>query len=290
MRNRWGPKVISIVTISMNQGRFLPAAVDSVLAQRDVDLEYFIVDAGSTDGSREYLAALTDPRVKLLLEPDQGPADGLNKGVRCTSGSVVGCLNADDIYLAGTLRGVDDVFRSTPHVDVVYGDGWIIDRDDRVVRHFESTPWELRQYLYGGVNVLQQSTFFRRAAFARTSGFNTLNVTCWDGELLVDLALASARFRHVRTDWSAFRLHSEGISGSGRLEARYQEDRRRFVARTLGRGPSPIDPVLGLAARCTKLLRTPGYALRRLTSRPGAESRIERGPDGYVVRSDLART
>ena len=282
--------MISIITISMNQGRYLPAAVTSVLSQRDVALEYVIVDAGSTDGSREYLATLTDPRVRLMFEPDKGPADGLNKGVRSTNGVVVGYLNADDVYLAGALRGVDHVFRREPGVDVVYGDGWVMDGEGRVLRHYESTPWGLRQYLYGGVNVLQQSTFFRRSVFERTAGFNTLNVTCWDGELLVDLALAGARFRHVRIDWSAFRLHSDGISGSGRLEARYQQDRRRFVARTLGRGPSSVDAVLDLSARGTKLLRSPGYALRRLTSRPGAESRIERGPDGYVVRSDLART
>ncbi len=282
--------MISVVTISMNQGQFLPTAVDSVLSQGDVDVEYVIVDAGSTDGTREYLATLRDSRVSLVLEPDHGPADGLNKGVRFTSGAVIGYLNADDVYLEGALRGVDDIFRREPWVDVVYGDGWIIDGDNRVLRHFDSTPWGLRPYLYGGVSVLQQSTFFRRAAFDRTPGFNTLNVTCWDGELLVDLALAGARFRHVRADWSAFRLHSEGISGSGRLEGRYQEDRRHFVARTIGRGPSPVDPVLGLLARGTKLLRSPGYALRRLTSRPGAESRIEPGPDGYVVRSDLART
>lgn len=280
--------MISIVTISMNQGQFLPTAVDSVLSQRDVDVEYVIVDAGSTDGTREYLATLRDPRVRLVLEPDQGPADGLNKGVRCTSGAVIGYLNADDVYLEGAHRGVDDAFRREPWVDVVYGDGWIIDGEGQVVRHFESTPWGLRQYLFGGVSVLQQSTFFRRAAFDRTAGFNTLNVTCWDGELLADLALAGARFRHVRADWSAFRLHSEGISGSGRLEARYQEDRRRFVARTIGRGPSPIDPVLGFSARGAKILRSPGYALRRLRPRSVTGSRIERGPGGYVVRSDLA--
>ena len=282
--------MISIITISMNQGRYLPTAVNSVLSQRDVDLEYVIVDAGSTDGSREYLATLTDPRVRLLFEPDEGPADGLNKGVRSTTGVVVGYLNADDVYLAGALRGVDDVFRREPGVDVVYGDGWIVDGESRVVRHFESTPWGLRQYLFGGVSVLQQSTFFRRAAFDRTAGFNMLNATCWDGELLVDMALAGARFRHARADWSAFRLHREGISGSGRLEARYHEDRRGFVARAIGRGTSPVDPLLGVSARAAKLLRSPGYALRSLTSRLGAEGRIERGPDGYEVRSDRART
>jgi glycosyltransferase involved in cell wall biosynthesis len=280
--------VISIVTISMNQGRFLPIAVDSVLSQRDVDIEYVIVDAGSTDGSREYLETLRDPRVRLILEKDAGPADGLNKGVQSTSGTVVGYLNADDAYLTGAFRDVDSFFRRKPRVDVVYGDGWMIDGDGRVLRHFESTPWGLRQYLYGGVSVLQQSTFFRRAAFQRTSGFNTVNATCWDGELLVDLALTGARLFHARADWSAFRLHAEGISGSGRLQERYYGDLQRLRARGTGREPGTLHAFLRPAFRGVKLLRSPGYSLRRLWSRPPAGRRLERGPDGYVVREEAA--
>lgn len=282
--------MISIVTISMNQGRFLPTAVDSVLSQRDVDLEYVIVDAGSTDGSREYLATLDDHRITIVLEPDHGPADGLNKGVRHTTGSIIGYLNADDIYLSGALSSANEVLQANADNDVVYADGWIIDEDDRIIRHFESTQWGLRRYLCGGVNVLQQSTFFRRVAFDRTSGFNAFNTTCWDGELLVDLALAGATFRHISADWSAFRLHHGGISGSGRLEVQYEEDQRRFVARALGRGPRPIDPVLRLCARGTKLVRSPGYALRKLTSRSATGRSIERGVGGYGIRANPKTT
>jgi glycosyltransferase involved in cell wall biosynthesis len=275
--------VISIVTISMNQGRFLPAAVDSVLAQRDVDLEYVIVDAGSTDGSREYLVTLRDPRVRLVLESDQGPADGLNKGIRSTTGPVVGCLNADDLYLVNALHGVDDFFRTNPLVHVVYGDGWIIDDKEQVIRHIESTPWSLRQYLYGGVTVLQQSTFFRRDAFDRTAGFNLANTTSWDGELVVDLALAGCQIHHERADWSAFRLHAGGISGSGRLEDRYRQDLRRLKKRVTGHGPGAVDTLLGATFRGVKLVRSPGYAIRRAGSRHQDAARLMSGPDGFEV-------
>ena len=281
--------MISIVTISMNQGAFLPRAVESVLSQQDVDFEYVIVDAGSTDGSRAFLATVRDPRVKLILEPDLGPADGLNKGVRASSGTIVGYLNADDLYLAGALRAVHHAFASEPSIDVVMGDGWIIDSNDRVIRHFESTEWGLRRYLYGGVSVLQQSTFFRRAVYDRTAGFNPRNATCWDGELLVDMALAGARFNHVRADWAAFRLHAEGISGSGRLESRFREDRRRIIARAIGRDFGTKDHILTIAARFGKLLRSPGYAVRRLLFRPAAGRRIERGHHGFVLRSGVAK-
>jgi glycosyltransferase involved in cell wall biosynthesis len=275
--------VISIVTISMNQGHFLPTAVNSVLSQQDVDLEYVIVDAGSTDGSREYLASIRDRRVRLILEPDEGPADGLNKGVRSTNSAVVGYLNADDLYLAGALRAVDALFTRRPEIDVIYGDGWIIDDKEQVIRHIESTPWSLRQYLYGGVTVLQQSTFFRRDAFDRTAGFNLANTTSWDGELVVDLALAGCQIHHERADWSAFRLHAGGISGSGRLEDRYRQDLRRLKKRVTGLGPGAVDTLLGATFRCVKLVRSPGYAIRRAGSRHQDAARLMSGPDGFEV-------
>lgn len=275
--------MISIVTISMNQSRFLPAAVTSVLSQRDVDLEYVIVDAGSTDGSREYLETLRDARVRLILERDSGPADGLNKGIKATRGEVIGYLNADDLYLAGALRAAGDFLGRRPDVDIVYGDGWIIDGEDRVVRQLESTPWGLRQYLYGGVSVLQQSTFFRRAAFDRTPGFNTTNFTSWDGELLVELALAGCRFHHERADWSAFRLHAGGISGSGRLEDRYRQDLSSLRARATGRGSGAVDTLLEAAFRGVKLVRSPGYAMRRAMTRRQHSLRLEVAADGFKV-------
>ena len=271
----------------MNQARFLGRAVDSVLSQENVDFEYVVVDAGSTDGSREYLATLHDPRLSLIFEPDRGPADGLNKGVRSTGGPVVGYLNADDAYLAGALRAAVENFDRQPDVDVVYGDGWIVDGEDRVLRHFEATPWGLQRYLHGGVDVFQPSTFFRRDAFERTAGFNVNNATCWDAELLVDLALAGARFRHTRADWSAFRLHRDGISGSGRLQARYLEDQGRIFRRLSGRDRGGLDAVLRTTVRCAKILRSPGYASRRLRSKPSAELRLARAHGGYIVRSGV---
>lgn len=275
--------MISIVTISLNQGRFLPAAVTSVLSQSDVELEYVIVDPGSTDGSRDYLASIHDNRVRLILEPDDGPADGLNKGFRATTGAVVGYLNADDVYLSGALSAVNALFKLRPEVDVVYGDGWIIDGEDRVVRHLESTPWSLRQYLYGGVSVVQQSTFLRREAFDRTPGFNSSNATCWDGELLVDLAIAGCHIVHERGDWSAFRFHPGGISGSGRLEDRYRQDLHRMKQRALGRAPGATDTLLKATFRCVKLLRSPGYAMRRARDRPQVGTRLEPRENGFVV-------
>ena len=92
---------ISIVTLSYNQRTFLREAIDSVLQQDHPDLEYIVVDPGSTDGSREFIRSYGEQVAQVVFEPDQGAADGLNKGFSRATGEVFGFLNADDYLLPG---------------------------------------------------------------------------------------------------------------------------------------------------------------------------------------------
>jgi hypothetical protein len=98
-----------------------------------------------------------------------------------------------------------------------------------------SDRWSLRRYAYGAAVVPQQATFFRRAALLRAGGFNEENRTCWDGELLVDMARAGGRFHRLGAFLGAFRLHPESISGSERFHAQYVEDTRRIFRKIQGR-------------------------------------------------------
>ena len=93
---------ITIITPSLNQAAFLPRCIDSVLSQ-DVDLEYIIVDGGSTDGSTEILERYRS-KATLIIEPDRGQADALSKGFDIASGSILGWLNSDDMYTPGALE------------------------------------------------------------------------------------------------------------------------------------------------------------------------------------------
>ena len=93
---------ISIVTASLNRKDFIGAAIESVLAQNYPDFEHWIIDGGSTDGTLEFLKEY--PHLKVLSEPDRGVYDAWNKGIRRTSGDVVGFLNSDDQYTPGTFR------------------------------------------------------------------------------------------------------------------------------------------------------------------------------------------
>ncbi len=90
---------VSIVTISFNQAEFLERAMRSVLTQDYPDVEYIVVDPGSTDGSRALITA-QGSRIKAILEKDNGPADGLNKGFASATGEIFGYINADDALTA----------------------------------------------------------------------------------------------------------------------------------------------------------------------------------------------
>lgn len=253
---------MSIVTISFNQARYLERAIRSVAAQDYPDIEYIIVDAGSTDGSLDIIAKNRAVITTVISGPDRGPADGLNNGFSAATGEICGCLNADDEYLPGAISAAVTAIRRYK-ADVAYGDGYFVDGVGRCIRRCMSTGFSLRRLKLGSVVIMQQSTFFRADAFREVGGFNVANGTCWDGELIYDLAMRGKTIVHVGSYWSVFRLHGEGISGSGRLASQYLRDQERmFGALRIRHGR--MLPLLQMGARVEKYLRSPRILACRL--------------------------
>lgn len=205
---------ISIVTISYNQARFLEQAILSITGQGRPDVEYIIVDPGSTDDSRSIIEKHRDKIDHVVFEADRGPADGLNKGFARATGEVFGFINSDDFLLPDALDKVATAF-STKQFDVISGHSVIVDGDGQVTNYFRSRRFSPVRYVYGAGTLAQQSTFFRADAFRKVGGFNTANRIAWDGELWVDLALSGARFGRLNSYLSAFRVYEGGISGGG---------------------------------------------------------------------------
>jgi len=256
---------VSIVTISFNQAKFLERAIRSVVDQDYPEIEYIVVDPGSTDGSRDIIERYRSRISRVIYEPDCGPADGLNKGFACATGDIFGYINADDAYLPDAIREAVAALDNSK-ADVIYGDGYIVDENDRCIRRFVSTPFSFRRFVLGAVPILQQSTFFTANAYRDVGSFNVENRTCWDGELLFDLAARGKKFLHVPRYWSVFRLYSSSISGSGRSLQQYYRDQERIVEPAI----APyrwILPVARAAARLEKHLVSPKTALFRLQDR-----------------------
>lgn len=225
------PPAISIVTISYNKGPYLEECLRSVLEQDGPGVQYIVVDPGSVDGSREKIARHSDRIDTVIYERDDGPADGLNKGFAAARADICGYLNADDRYLPGALRYVVDYFASHPQIDVLCGAIRIIDDENRISpRKRTSDRFDLADYAAGICTIGQQATFFRRSIFERAGRFNAANRIAWDGELLVDMALAGARFETVRKVLGDFRIYGGSITGSQTYRerlARYHTDLRR---------------------------------------------------------------
>jgi glycosyltransferase involved in cell wall biosynthesis len=233
---------ISIVTISFNQEKYLRACIDSILNQVDCDLEYIVVDPGSTDGSREIIESYGD-RIVKVFEKDAGPADGLNKGFAHATGDVYGFINSDDYLLPGALKTVTAMFEADRNNMFMTGGGFTEDESGSRTR-IHSNKLSSQGMLYRSDVMFQQSTFFPANLYKQVDGFNTKNQTCWDYELFLKFLLLGARHQVTDQDLAVFRLYQGSISGSGRLETKYLQDLDKLFVECTGRERNAKDVLL----------------------------------------------
>lgn len=259
---------VSIVTISYNQGEFLERAIKSVIDQDYEDIEYIVVDAGSTDGSRDIIERYRSKINKIIFEPDDGPADGLNKGFSYATGDIYGFLNADDILLWQALSQVANYLKKNSNVDVVSGDSIIIDSQDRLIRKSYSDHFSLVQYAYGACVLLQASTFFRCSAFEKAGGFNNTNMRAWDGELWVDMAIKGLQFDKVNRFWSGFRLHGDSITASAKSDDPITQYYEYIFFKIMKRNKTFTDKVVGKGFRIVRHLLNLGDTIQRILHGP----------------------
>jgi glycosyltransferase involved in cell wall biosynthesis len=258
---------VSIVTISFNQAEFLERAIRSVVEQDYPEIEYTVVDPGSTDGSRDIIERYRSRIARVIYEPDRGPADGLNKGFAFATGDIFAFLNSDDVLLPGAV-GSAVGFLNSNKVDVVSAHAIVIDAEDRKLRTAYSEPFSLKMYAYGACVLVQPSTFFRREVFERAQGFNVENKAIWDGELWVDMALSGARFALADEVWSGYRLHSQSITSSHKLRKQREENHQRMFRKILVRDSSDTDRLVAHACRVHKHLRSPRALYERIVRGP----------------------
>src|SRR5260221_5302272 len=125
-------RLVSIVTPSYNQGKFIRETIESVLTQDYANIEYWVIDGGSTDETLGILQQYeNDPRFHWISEPDKGQSDAINKGWSRCQGDVLAWLCSDDLYCPGAIRTQVDYLLSHPDVDAVYGDVLFVDVDNR---------------------------------------------------------------------------------------------------------------------------------------------------------------
>ena len=199
---------VTIVTPSFNQARYLEETIQSVLNQDYPNLEYIIVDGGSTDGSVEIIRKYANRLAWWVSEKDRGQTDAINKGFARASGDILAWLNSDDTYLPGAVRGAVEVFRTHPAAGLVYGEANYINGNGRVIGRFPSALTNYRRLRRGYVHIPQQAAFFRADLWRKVGPLDPSFYFAMDYDLWVRLA-REAPLEHIQNVLANFRLHAD---------------------------------------------------------------------------------
>ena len=215
---------ISIVTPSYNQGQFLEETIRSVLLQNYPNLEYIIMDGGSTDNSVEIIEKYSPWLHYWINEPDKGHSSAINKGFNKATGSLYAYINSDDFYEPHVFSVIASAFAENPSLDLVAGVCTIFDQEREKRLFHPLWPDHLSEYVRTTFSSTfgQPASFWTKDIYGKAGGFDESLSFCFDREFFLKVGLAGAKTKMIPSKIARFREH--GQSKSVTQAARFHEE------------------------------------------------------------------
>lgn len=218
---------ITVITPSFNQAAFLERTICSVLDQGYPNLEYIIVDGGSTDGSVEIIRKYANHLAWWVSESDGGQTEAINKGLRRATGEWVGWQNSDDVYFPGVFAQLAEAARRWPRAELVIGDMQLIDEQDSMIRDLRYVRPTYSALLAEGMVLTNQAAFWRRDLHARIGWLDETLHFAFDYEWFLRVVRASNEVQHVPHFWGGLRYHDATKTSSS--QSKFAEESRKIL-------------------------------------------------------------
>lgn len=232
---------ISVITITYNSEKTLEETIKSVAAQKYENIEYLIIDGGSTDRTLEIIKQYPNVVTSWISEPDKGISDAFNKGVRMATGDVIGIINSDDLLAENALQTVAD--NISEETDIFYGNAIYFGQNQK---KFRVRPNDDIDELRNHMALVHPATFVRKRAYEKYGVFDLSYKCIMDRELLLRMYLGGACFQYINEDLAWMRL--DGISMKTYLDVTVPEG----ISVSIKYGMSPMKARLQGFRRATR--------------------------------------
>ena len=264
---------LTVVTPSYNQADYLERTILSVINQQYPNLEFFVIDGGSTDGTKAILEKYADYLTGWVMEKDTGQTSAINKGFRQATGDYVAYQNSDDVFAPDALWRVAKAWQQAPQTDVFFGNMYIIDEQDVILEELRVPSFSAGCQVHEGMQVFNQSLFIRRSLLAETGWLDESLRFVMDYEIVTRLGVRpGVRFKHVPGFWGSFRVQPDakssqiaatvGLTEHKQISEKYQPQLADRVSGTNWRRYSRLRKLVWFLARGQF-----GYIYHRLTLR-----------------------
>lgn len=228
--------LVSIISFCKGRIQTIRRSAESVLGQSYRNLEFVVQDGASTDGTVEVLRGYNDPRVKIVSEPDSGPAEAFWKVMNRCEGEIIGTCLSDEELLPGAIEKAVEFFRDNPEVGAMTCDGWVTDMNGKITGEFNAGEFNFIDYLFGKYCPFWPGTFFRRQALIDVGlKYHDWTVECLEFETWCRLATQHV-VKHVPVRMSKYAVHPTQLSNTERAFHEHFDNRAKVIRQMFSEG------------------------------------------------------